>query len=79
MANNTEMQIKMRDEIKEVIGDRMATNKDINVCHYVNAFIAEVLRFKGVSPLSFPHHARYDMQLGIEIIVKYTGQFSYFV
>ncbi|CAG2111856.1 unnamed protein product, partial [Medioppia subpectinata] len=50
MANNTEMQIQMRDEIESVIGDRVATNEDKNQCHFVNAFIAETLRYRVVAP-----------------------------
>ncbi|CAG2111371.1 unnamed protein product [Medioppia subpectinata] len=63
MANNTEMQIQMRDEIESVIGDRVATNEHRNECHFVNAFIAETLRYRGVAPIGIPHVAMCDMQL----------------
>ena len=64
MANNTQMQIKMRTEIDEKIGDRVATHEDRKECHFVNAFIAEALRFRGVAPLGVPHRAVVDYKLG---------------
>ncbi|CAG2182519.1 unnamed protein product, partial [Oppiella nova] len=64
MANNMEMQLRMRHEINDIIGDRVADNHHKNDCHYVNAFIAETLRYKGVAPLGIPHVALCDMQLG---------------
>ena len=64
MANNIEMQLRMRHEINDIIGDRVADNHNKNDCHYVNAFIAETLRYKGVAPLGVPHVALCDMQLG---------------
>ncbi|CAG2105787.1 unnamed protein product, partial [Medioppia subpectinata] len=63
MANNREMQIQMRDEIESVIGDRVATHEDRNECHFVNAFIAEALRYRGITPFGLPHVAMADMQL----------------
>ena len=64
MANNIDMQMKMRAEVDSLIGDRMATHEDRNTCHYVNAFIAEALRFRGVAPLGVPHRAVIDYKLG---------------
>jgi cytochrome P450 len=64
MANNIEMQLRMRHEINDIIGDRVADNHHKNDCHYVNAFIAETLRYKGVFPLGVPHVALCDYQLG---------------
>ncbi len=64
MANNTDMQLKMREEIENVIGDRIALHEDKAKCHYVNAFIAEVLRYRGVAPLSIPHNAKIDAKIG---------------
>ncbi|CAG2170385.1 unnamed protein product, partial [Oppiella nova] len=63
MANNIEMQLRMRHEINDIIGDRVADNHHKNNCHYVNAFIAETLRYKGVAPLGVPHVALSDYQL----------------
>ena len=64
MANNIQMQIKMRDEIQNVIGDRVATHEDKNHCHYVSAFINETLRYRGVAPIAVPHRAIVDYKLG---------------
>ncbi|XP_054157898.1 steroid 17-alpha-hydroxylase/17,20 lyase-like [Oppia nitens] len=64
MANNSKMQNKMRDEINDLIGDRMVTHEDKNNCHYVNAFIAETLRLRGVTPLAVPHVAMCDTKMG---------------
>ena len=64
MANYTDMQMKMRAEVDSIIGDRMATHEDRNACHYVNAFITEALRFRGVVPLGVPHKAFTDYKLG---------------
>ncbi|CAG2120860.1 unnamed protein product [Medioppia subpectinata] len=65
MANNRQMQIRLRDEIESVIGDRMATHEDRNRCHYVNAFIAETLRYRPVAPGGVPHTAMCDTHLVI--------------
>jgi cytochrome P450 len=64
MANDTQMQRRMRDEVENNIGDRMATHEDMKSCAFVNAFIAEALRFRGVAPLSVPHRAMTDYKLG---------------
>ncbi|XP_054157487.1 steroid 17-alpha-hydroxylase/17,20 lyase-like [Oppia nitens] len=64
MANNTKMQNKMRDEINDIIGDRMITHEDKNNCHYINAFIAETLRLRGITPLGSPHVAMCDTKIG---------------
>ena len=64
MANNTEIQAKLRKEVEDNIGDRLATHEDKKSCHYVNAFIAETLRFRGVAPLGVPHRAMVDYKLG---------------
>ncbi|CAG2168693.1 unnamed protein product [Oppiella nova] len=63
MANNIEMQLRMRHEINDIIGDRVADYHHKNDCHYVNAFIAETLRYKGVGPLGTPHVALCDYEL----------------
>ena len=64
MANDTQMQIKMREEVEALIGDRIAVHEDRPNCHYINAFIAEALRFRGVAPLSVPHRALCDYRFG---------------
>ena len=79
MANNIEMQIKMRAEIENNIGDRMATHEDRKECPFVSAFIAEALRFRGVLPLGVPHRALVDYKLGIHFQINFhiAGAFNY--
>ena len=69
MANNTDMQKNMRSEVEDIIGDRIAVHEDIAKCHYVNAFIAETLRLRAVVPLSVPHRALCDYEIGISFII----------
>jgi cytochrome P450 len=64
MANYIDMQIKLREEVENVIGDRIATHEDKQKCHYINAFIAECLRFRPVLVLAVPHRAICDTQIG---------------
>jgi len=71
MANNTDMQIRMREEIENVIGDRKALHEDKSSCHFVNAFIAEVLRFRPVAPLGVPHSAMTDAKIGTKHVLFY--------
>jgi cytochrome P450 len=64
IANNTDMQSKMRQEIEDLIGDRVTQHEDKSKCHYVNAFIAETLRYRPVAPLGVPHNAKCDTKIG---------------
>jgi cytochrome P450 len=64
MANNIEMQKKMRDEIASVIGDRMATHEDKDKCKYVQAFILESLRYRPSAPLGIFNRAMHDRYIG---------------
>lgn len=70
MANNLEMQTKLRDEIETVIGDRVALLEDRMKCHYVNAFISECLRFRPVAPISLSHAAMCDAKIGNYFVPK---------
>ena len=65
------MQLKLRQEINDIIGDRMATHEDKKQCHFVNAFIAEALRYRGVAPIGVPHKALVDYKLGIKLYIFY--------
>ncbi len=55
IANYLEMQNRMRIEIESVIVDRMPVQEDKNYCHYVNAFIYKVMRYRPIVPLVVPH------------------------
>lgn len=50
----------MVEEVEEQIGDRLATQEDKNRCHFVNAFITEVLRFRTILPLGVIHKTTCD-------------------
>ena len=63
MAKYPEMQAKMRKEVDDQIGDRLVMQEDKSNCHYVNAFISEVLRLRGVAPLGVPHKAICDTEI----------------
>ncbi|CAG2176555.1 unnamed protein product, partial [Oppiella nova] len=76
MANNIEMQLRMRHEINDIIGDRVADNHHKNDCHYVNAFIAETLRYRSPAPLGLAHVALCDYQLEKYHISKGSQVFS---
>ena len=63
MGNYPEMQMKMRKEVEEQIGDRIPVQNDKHNCHYINAFISEVLRIKVIAALALPHNAICDVQI----------------
>jgi len=71
IANDMKMQLKLRQEINDIIGDRMATHEDKKQCHFVNAFIAEALRYRGVAPIGVPHKALVNYKLGIKLYIFY--------
>jgi hypothetical protein len=64
-ANFPSMQKRMRDEIYEMIGDHIPTQEDRNKCHFTQAFISEVLRFRNVLPFGVPHETMRDSELGL--------------
>ena len=63
MSNYPEMQIRMRKEVEDQIGDRMPVQDDRNNCHYINAFISECLRHRVGVPLSVPHKTICDVEI----------------
>ena len=63
MAKYPEIQAKMRKEVEEEIGDRLVMQEDKPNCHYVNSFISEVLRLRGVAPIGFPKKAICDTEI----------------
>ena len=56
---------KLRQEIESEIGDRIPTHEDRNRCHYVMAFISEILRFRNVAPTGAFHKAVVRSNIGI--------------
>lgn len=63
MANNSEMQKRMRKEIEENICDRIAFQDDKLNCHFTNAFISKCLRYRTPIPLTLPHKALCDVTI----------------
>lgn len=63
MANYPEMQTKMRKEVEEQIGDKIPDQKDKPNCHYINAFIFEILRHRTMAPMLLPHKTTSDVTI----------------
>ena len=55
MANYPEVQMKLRNEVDNVIGSSIPSSEHRSKCDYVNSFISECLRFRPNVPLGFPH------------------------
>ncbi|KAL0579343.1 hypothetical protein V5O48_002676 [Marasmius crinis-equi] len=56
-----DIQKKTQQQIDTVVGrDRMPNLQDIPNLPYVSAFVTEVMRWRGVGPLSVPHRANTD-------------------
>ncbi|KAL0566381.1 hypothetical protein V5O48_015634 [Marasmius crinis-equi] len=56
-----ETQRKAQEEIDKVVGrDRMPTSQDLSILPYVSALVTEVMRWRGVAPLSIPHRLNTD-------------------
>ena len=63
MAKYPEIQAKMRKEVDDQIGDRLVMQEDKSNCHYVSAFISEVLRLRIAVPTAIPHKAICDTEI----------------
>ena len=72
LANYQDAQRKLRTEIEEIIGDEIPTNEHKNNCHYVQSFIAEVLRFSPIASVGAPHRAIVDTEVNGHKIPKDT-------
>ena len=68
MTYYPEFQKKLRQEIENEIGDRIPTHEDRNRCHYVMAFIAEILRLRNVAGSGVPHKAVVSSKIGITFV-----------
>jgi cytochrome P450 len=75
MANNPEVQEKIRMEVEEVIGGDVPNLSHKQKCHFTSAFIAETLRFRPVAPTGLPHKATVDTEVGGYKIKKDTTVF----
>jgi len=66
IANYPEVQQKLRQEIDDMIGDRIPTQDDLNYCHYANAVISESQRIRTVGPFALPHRTLSDITISIK-------------
>ena len=74
MINYPEMQAKLYQEIKDVVGmDRSPDVSDKSKLKFLSAFIMETQRFAGVVPLGIDRLATSDIQLGGYTITKGTS------
>ena len=59
------IEFEIREEVNNVIGDRIPNAEDIKNCHYVMAFLAETLRFRASVPISIPHKTLENYHFGM--------------
>lgn len=64
MLNDKQIERKLRQEVEEVIGDRIPTHEDRNRCDYAMAFISEVIRQGNINPIGVPHKAVVTSKVG---------------
>lgn len=73
MAKYPEHQKTLREEVDSVIGDNQCPGHEHrHHCHFVNAFIAEVMRIRTITPLNVPHKAIVDTELAGHRVRKGT-------
>ena len=72
---------KLREEIENEIGDRIPTHEDRNRCHYVMAFLSEVLRFSNIVPTGVQHRALVTTKIGmlVNFIYKILKKLFYMI
>ncbi|EEC15757.1 cytochrome P450, putative [Ixodes scapularis] len=73
LAQRTDIQTKIQQEIEDNIGSSPPTLKDRERLPYTVACIYETLRVYPVGPLGFPHNTCCDTQAGGKFIPKDTG------
>ena len=64
LVNKPDLQKRITDEIHETIGDRPPRLSDRTSLPYTEAVIMETFRYTTIVPLSTPHKATIDTQLG---------------
>ena len=64
LAYYPDVQQKLRNEIHEQIGDKLATIDDKNKLNYCMAFITEILRIRAPAPFGVPHKTRRNTTFG---------------
>ena len=78
MGNYPEMQRRMRKEIEEQIGGRIPVQDDKSNCHFINAFISEILRFSAVGPMALPHKSISDVEIRKSFRLSFIVKFCHF-
>ncbi|CAG2108924.1 unnamed protein product [Medioppia subpectinata] len=72
MAYFEDWQQKLRVEIDEVLGDRVATMQDRPLMHCVQAFLAESLRYRTAAPIGSPRNTLLDTTIAGHPIASQT-------
>ena len=73
LAKHPDMQDRMRRQVDSVIADSVPTVDHRRECHFVNAFIAEVMRFRCIVALGVPRKATVDTVISGYFIRKYSA------
>ncbi|CAG2107949.1 unnamed protein product, partial [Medioppia subpectinata] len=70
-------QQKLRVEVDEVLGDRVATMQDRPRMHCVQAFLAESLRYRTAAPIGSPRNTLLDTTIASQtMVVQHTYNMS---
>ena len=74
LKSSPRIEEKLRKEIINNIGERVPNILDKKSCHYVMAFLSEILRFKASLPVSIPHKTLEDYKFGMHYqIVNFSS------
>ena len=77
IKSNSRNETRLREEIKNVIGDRSPTLEDKINCHFVMAFISETMRFRSIAPVAIPHICLDDYIHGKFLLIVKIMIFNY--
>ena len=64
LARYPDVQDRVAEERRKILGDRMPVLSDRGSLHYFEAVIQEVLRMASVAPLAVPHKALHSIECG---------------
>lgn len=67
-----EVQLKAREELERVVGDRLPTLQDRAHLPYIEAIVKECLRFHPVAPMGVPHNLTAEYEYNGYILPKGT-------
>lgn len=63
-----DIEFKLRNEVKNVLGNEEPTIDDMKNCHYVMAFISEILRKHDIVNFGVPHRLLRKYEIGIHLV-----------